>query len=176
LSVRVAVCALAMLIAGSAQAQTTAPSPPDAGVPPDAAVDAGAEAGASERDARADGLAGTDAGVADARAPDVTPRPAVSAAPTPTPAPAALRGTVFAKGGHRRIKGATIFIDGAAVADTDDNGNFAVMAAPGRHRVQAIASKYQAVGITVDLPPAGWAGELRLPAGGQTYETVVATK
>jgi hypothetical protein len=42
---------------------------------------------------------------------------------------------VLARGGHRRIKGATVFVDGVPVADTDDNGEFVVMAAPGRHHV-----------------------------------------
>ena len=95
---------------------------------------------------------------------------------TAGPPPALLRGTVLARGGHRRIKGASVFVDGVPVAETDDEGRFSVTAAPGRHRLQAIASRYQAADVTVDLPPAGWTGEVRLAAGGQAFETVVAAK
>ena len=83
---------------------------------------------------------------------------------------------MLARGGHRRIKGASVFVDGVPVAETDEEGRFSVTAAPGRHRLQAIASRYQAADVTVDLPPAGWTGEVRLTAGGQAFETVVAAK
>ncbi len=55
-------------------------------------------------------------------------------------------------------------------------GRFAVTAAPGRHRLQAIASRYQAADVTVDVPPAGM--DRRGPAdGGRSgLETVVAAK
>jgi len=159
LSVRILACALAFLAAGRAFAQ-------DAGVDgtgADTGVDAGADA--AEGGADAGDAARTDAGVL----PDA--RPAETGPP-----PAALRGTVFARGGHRRIKGATIFVDGVAVTDSDDKGEFVVMVAPGRHHLQATASRYQAAGVSVDLTAAGWTGELRLPPGGQVYETVVAAK
>jgi len=98
-------------------------------------------------------------------------------APVPAGPPAvALRGTVLARGGHRRIKGATVFVDGVPVAETDDNGEFVVMAAPGHHNVQAAASRYMAAGVSVDASASGWTGEIRLPPGGQAFETVVAAK
>ena len=83
---------------------------------------------------------------------------------------------MLARGGHRRIKGASVFVDGVPVAETDEEGRFSVTAAPGRRRLQAIASRYQAADVTVDLPPEGWTGEVRLTAGGQAFETVVAAK
>ncbi|HWJ57213.1 MAG TPA: hypothetical protein VNR90_13335, partial [Vicinamibacterales bacterium] len=168
MSARVLACALVMLAAGAARAQDASPPAPDAGVSP--AVESGADAGAP----------GPDAGAADgagAPGPDALPEQTPVAPPVAAPqVTALLRATVFARGGHRRIKGATVFIDGVAVGDTDARGELAVKAVPGRHHVQAIASRYQAADITVDLPPQGWAGELRLLAGGQTYETVVAAK
>jgi hypothetical protein len=83
---------------------------------------------------------------------------------------------VLVRGGHRRIAGATVFLDGAAVAETDEKGAFAVTVVPGRHRLQAVASRYQPVDVTVDVTDAGWTGEVRLLPGGQVFETVVATK
>jgi hypothetical protein len=83
---------------------------------------------------------------------------------------------VFARGGHRRVAGATVFIDGVAVAETDEKGVFAGTAVPGRHRLQAVASRFEAVDLPIDVTADGWSGEIRLPPGGQAFETVVATK
>jgi hypothetical protein len=97
-------------------------------------------------------------------------------APGAPPLAAMMQGTVMARGGHRRLKAASIFIDGAAVAETDANGDFAVLAAAGRHRLQVVASGHEAADISVDLPPSGWTGIVRLSPGGQVFETVVAAK
>src|SRR5205085_12394448 len=135
---RTLVCALVMLAAGRAEAQGQAAF--DGG----AVGDAGAEASVGRDGGTTD--AG-DASALDARgdggSADATPAAAAITAPPPGPPPAPLRGTVLARGGHRRIKGASVFVDGVAVAETDDEGQFSVMAAPGRHRLQAIASRYQ---------------------------------
>ena len=165
MSARVLVCcALVLLAASAARAQDASP---DAGV--STAVDAGVDVGAPDA-VVADGA--SDAGAGDAL-PETAPPPTTAVAPQPT---ALLRGTVFARGGHRRIKGATVFVDGVPVADTDDNGEFVVMAAPGRHHVQVAASRYQAAGVSVEAPATGWKGEIRLSPGGQVFETVVAAK
>jgi hypothetical protein len=177
LSARVLVCALVLLAAGRAHGQA---APPDGGTVAEPAVEPGADASAGRDGASADAGAapapdaGGDAGPADATPANV-PTTAATAAP-PGPPPALLRGTVLARGGHRRIKGASVFVDGVPVAETDEEGRFSVKAAPGRRRLQAIASRYQAADVTVDVPPAGWTGEVRLTAGGQAFETVVAAK
>jgi hypothetical protein len=169
--VLVCVCALATLAAGRAHAQAApdvngGAAPVEPGADASASVDGGADAGAAP-----DGAA--EAATADAGAIDATAEaPAAPAGPPWV----VVRGTVIARGGHKRIKDATVFIDGTAVAETDAKGEFSVTAPPGHHRLQAIASRYQAVDITIDVPPTGWTGELRLPAGGQVYETVVAAK
>ena len=175
MTARVLVCvgALATLVAGRAHAQAATDF--DGGAP---TVEAGADASTGrdggDAGAAADGAAeapNADAGGADATA-DATEAPSTPAGPPW----AVVRGTVLARGGHHRIKDASVFIDGVVVAETDAKGEFSVTAPPGHHRLQAIASRYQAVDITIDVPPSGWTGELRLPAGGQVYETVVAAK
>ena len=97
--------------------------------------------------------------------------------PLPPPGPRApVQGTVFARGGHRRLPAAIVYVDGVAVAETDAKGRFAVMVPPGRHRLQVTAPVHAAADVAVDVPPAGWSGEVRLTAGGSVQETVVAGK
>jgi hypothetical protein len=176
--VRLLGCALLALAAGPAYAHAQPAAPPaitDAGR--EAPIDAGADAGAARPDAGADAggaaldAAAADGGTADAGAAETAPAPAA-----PPPATADLRGTVLARGGHRRLKAATVFVDGAAVAETDAAGAFAVEVAPGRHRVQVVASGHEATDVTLDVPPDGLTYELRLTPGGALHETIVATR
>ena len=84
---------------------------------------------------------------------------------------------MLARGGHRKLKGATVFVDGEPVAETDGEGTFSVRLALGHHRLQAVASGYAAADVPVDVPAAGvMTYTLRLSPGGPVHETVVATK
>jgi hypothetical protein len=97
--------------------------------------------------------------------------------PVPPPGPRApVQGTVFARGGHRRLPAAIVYVDGLAVAETDAKGRFAVMVAPGRHRLQVTAPVHVAADVAIDVPAEGWSGEVRLTVGGSMQETVVAGK
>jgi hypothetical protein len=179
LSVRLLVflSALAVSSAAPALAQFGPPpvSGPDAGAPAEGGTDASAQAA----DAGA-----TDGGAPDAGATDAARAPSTDAAgaPAPTrlapavPAAALLHGTVLARGGHRRVKAASVFVDGEPVAETDAAGAFAVLTAPGHHRLQVVASGHQAADIPVDLPAIGREIVVRLTPGGQVFETVVAAK
>jgi hypothetical protein len=171
LTVRPLICVLVTLAAGRAYAQPPPPPIVDAGAEA-AAVDAGADGTTPRSDARGDAGAGSGA--------DATPpSDATAASPAPAAPPAALaelRGTVLARGGHRKLKAVTVFVDGAPAAETDAGGAFAIKVAPGRHRLQAVASGHEAADVAIDVPPGGVTYELRLSPGGAVHETVVATK
>ena len=144
-----------------------------------AAQDAAAHAG----DARADGvdagaLDGTPAVAVDGGVTGDAGAPAAGAVvPIAPPSPQApMQGTVFARGGHRRLPAAIVYVDGAAVAEADAKGRFAVMVAPGRHRLQVTAPAHAAAEVVIDVPATGWSGDVRLTAGGSLQETVVAGK
>ena len=170
---RVLVVALVVLAAGGAQAQAPAPLA-DGGPPGDARG--------------ADGGAPGDAGAAGDAAPLPFPLPASRGEGTGTDAGAAeteaapaataeLRGTVLARGGHRKLKGATVFVDGEPAAETDADGVFSIRLGIGHHRLQAVASGYAAADVPIDVPAAGlMTYTLRLSPGGPVHETVVATK
>ena len=147
-----------------------------------AQADAAAGARDGGADAAADGGGATspDGGAADAGA-EAGAAPAASddEATTPAstePARAELKGTALARGGHRPLKGATVYVDGEPVAETDRRGDFSTLAEPGRHRLQIAASGHQPADVPVDLSPEGWNGIIRLSPGGPVNETVVATK
>jgi hypothetical protein len=165
------VAALAALAAGVVRA-----APADAGTPPDATADAVApDAGPSDGGA-ADGLGpGSPGSPGEPIVPIVPIAPIVPDA-APAAAGAPVRGTVFTRGGHRRVAGAIVLVDGVVAGEADDQGVFAVTAPPGRHRLQVTASGHRPVDLEIDVPPSGWSGEVRLPAGGAVLETVVATK
>ena len=163
------VCTLLLLLpAGRALAQADASA---------AGRDGGVEAAA---DGGADAPAAADAGAGEAGAAAAAPAPSSSdeepVPATPEPARAALKGTALARGGHRPLKGATVYVDGAPVAETDRRGDFTALAEPGRHRLQIAASGHQPADVPVDLTPDGWTGIVRLAPGGAVHETVVATK
>jgi hypothetical protein len=119
------------------------------------------------------GAADADAGVA----PEGGAGPAAPAvAATPAPPPVALRGTVVARGGRRRVKGATVMIDGALAAETDAAGGFEAVVPPGRHHLQISAMGLAPIDLPIDVGPDGWTGVVRLSPGGHTLETVVTAK
>ena len=180
MSARLLVCALVVSIAGRAFAQA-APPPPvsgaDAGAPPEAG--AGGDASAPERDAGTNDAGGADAGATDAAAPtatDAATAPAADASTPAVPAAALLQGTVLARGGHRRVQSASVFVDGEAVAETDATGAFAALIPSGHHRLQIVASGHQPADTAVELPPTGLSVVVRLTPGGAVFETVVAAK
>ena len=177
MSARLLVFALVLSLAGRAFAQPASPPGPPG---PDGRA---AVAPLSDGSDRPDGAApAPDGGAVDAGAGDAAPAPAtdgatpVEAAAPAVPAAALLHGTVRARGGHRRLKSASVFVDGEPVAETDASGAFAVLVPAGRHHLQVVASGHQAADITVDLPPTGQAIVVRLTPGGQVFETVVAAK
>jgi hypothetical protein len=162
--VRFLVCTFLLLFpAGRALAQADASA---------AGRDGGVEAAA---DGGADGSP-ADAGAADTGAAAAGPEDEASVPATPEPARAALKGTALARGGHKPLKGATVYVDGAPVAETDRRGDFTALAEPGRHRLQIAASGHQPADVPVDLTPDGWTGIVRLAPGGPVHETVVASK
>ena len=136
-------------------------------------VEPGPDASAPERDAGADAAVGS---AADAAAGDAPPAAPPDVQPIVREPLALVRGTVLARGGHRPLKGATIFVDGVAASESGATGDFTVLAAPGRHRLQIVASGHQPADITVDVSPDGWTGTVRLAPGGPVLETVVAAK
>ena len=168
---RLIVGALLMSIAAPAFAPSALAGAPG----PDAPVEPAPDATAPDRDAGASDAGAVDAGAADAAA-ATAGGPAADALAPPVQAAALLHGTVVARGGHRRVKSASVFLDGQPVAETDGAGAFAVLAAPGHHRLQVVASGHQAADIPVDLSPTGSAVVVRLTPGGQVFETVVAAK
>ena len=144
------------------------------GAAPDAAAP-GADGGASAdgaRDANADGGAGS-AGDAGAPADGGAPGPAPVVV---RPVMAPLGGTVLARGGHRRLRGATVLVDGVVAGETDVAGAFAVTAPPGRHHLQIEASGFQASDDVIDVDARGWTGVVRLQPGGRVYETVIVAR
>jgi hypothetical protein len=149
--------------------------------PAAAAQDAAAQdAAAQSADARADhadaGVDGAPEVSSDGGVGDGVPAGA-GVVPIPPPGPLApVQGTVFARGGHRRLPAAIVYVDGVAVAETDAKGRFAVMVAPGRHRLQVTAPVHAAADLAIAVPAEGWRGEVRLTAGGSMQETVVAGK
>ncbi len=175
---RVLIFALVVLAAGGAYAQAPAPIA-DAGVQGDGGEGTGGDAGRPGDAAplpgplpasRGEGTGG-DAGPTGG---DAGPTGADAGRAAPS---AELRGTVLARGGHRKLKGATVFVDGEPVAETDAEGTFSVKLALGHHRLQAVASGYAAADVPVDVPAAGlMTYTLRLSPGGPIHETVVATK
>jgi hypothetical protein len=92
------------------------------------------------------------------------------------PARAELKGTALARGGHRPLKGATVYVDGEPVAETDRRGDFTTLAEPGRHRLQIAASGHQPADVPVDLSPEGWNGIIRLSPGGPSTKPSSRTK
>jgi hypothetical protein len=153
---------------------------PDASSASDAAADAdggvvGRADGAPAPDGAVDGAVGA---TADGPAPIGAGAAEIAPAPSlpPAPAPVALRGTVFARGGHRRIKGATVLIDGAVAGETNLAGDFEVRAPPGRHHLQIEASAFKPSDDLVDVGAHGWTGIVRLSPGGRVYETIVAAR
>ena len=142
----------------------------DAGDARPGAVDAGAVVVVAADGGVADGEGAADGGVADGRATTDT-------SPALPPLPLApLQGTVYARGGHRRLPSAYVFVDGVSVAETDAKGRFSARVAPGRHRLQVTAAAHAASDAAIDVPPDGWSGDIRLEAGGSVQETVVAGK
>jgi hypothetical protein len=137
-----------------------------------AVADGGTPLADGGRDAAADGAAGA-AGDAGAPPDAGAPRPAPAAVGAPV---VALRGTVLARGGHRRITGATVFVDGVVAGESDATGAFAVTAPAGRHHLQVEASGFHASDDVIDVDPRGWTGVVRLAAGGRVYETVIVAR
>ena len=90
---------------------------------------------------------------------------------------ALLRGTVLARGGHRRLQGRPRSSSTACPSPrpTPRDGSRS-WPRPGRHRLQAIASGISAADVTGRRAAGGWTGEVRLTPGGRCYETVVAAK
>src|SRR5262249_14501828 len=113
---------------------------------------------------------------ADGAAPAAAPVDEASVPATPEPARAALKGTAVARGGHRPLKGATVYVDGEPVAGTDRPGDFSALAQPGRPRLLVAVSGHAPADVPVDLSPGGWTGIVRVSPGGPVNETVVATK
>ena len=146
---------------------------------------AGAEAGGSAATgATAD--AGVVGAVDAAAIGDATPDPSPAAAvnrvpPTPpslrAPSQVAVRGDVLARGGgRRRVRAASVMIDGAPVTETDARGRFEAMTSPGRHHLQVAASGFTLSDTVIDVGADGWRGTVRLEPGGFVYETVIAAK
>ncbi len=165
------VCALVLSAAARVHAQPAAPSAGPVAAP---VVEPGPDASVPERDAGADARVGPAADAAAGDAPPGDASPVIQ--PVPREPLALVRGTVLARGGHRPLKGATIFLDGVAASESGATGDFTVLAAPGRHRVQIVASGHQPADLTVDVSPGGWTGTVRLAPGGPVLETVVAAK
>jgi hypothetical protein len=150
----------------------------DGGPPPDGAAPLdGATTGA---DGARPSEAARDAGADAAPAPYGGPRPDAGAAAPPLPpvirTMVALRGTVMARGGHRRIRAATVLVDGVVATETDAAGAFALVAPPGRHHLQIEASGFQPSDDVLEIDARGWTGVIRLSPGGRVYETVIAAR
>ena len=109
----------------------------------------------------------------DAGAPE-WPADAHAAAPPASVPPALLRGSVVARGGGRPLRAATVYLDGAPVAEIDTAGTFAAAVPPGRHRLQVLAPEHEPADLAIDVQHAGWAGTVRLTPGGPRYEIVVS--
>jgi hypothetical protein len=130
------------------------------------APDAGADADASNG-----GAGGPDVDAAGAGRDGAAPRDGSPEAA----AGAALRVCVVERGTRRPLPGTTVFLDSAAVGETDASGCFTGVASAGTHRLQLEVPAHEALDRRVDLE--GKTGELlyRLSPldDGERYETVV---
>jgi hypothetical protein len=129
-----------------------------------------------------------DAGVPlDAAGPPLAPGPlsgtaAPPAPPPPPPAPARvetvlLRGVVLARGSRDPVVQASILVDAVGLAETDEQGRFAVEVTAGRHRLQVQAPGFDPADVPVELrpgsPEAALTVRLMPRLSGERYETVV---
>ena len=126
---------------------------PDSAAPPPAPADAGA-------------------GPTEPKTPADTP---ASAPPRATRPPSALNGVVLSRGTRDPVLGATIYLDGQAVAETDEKGRFALEVPPGSHRVQFQAPGFEPETVPLVRRGAGQELTVRLDPRltGERYETVV---
>ena len=144
------------------------------------AGDAGADGGA---DAGADATAAQDAAPLDATGAEAHDGARGDATgdtrPVPPPAVTAtvpLRGRVLQKGTRRPLAGVSIAVDGAAAAETGQDGRFELRVSPGAHRLQIQLTGHEDADQHIDAAAGGGAEVLfRLAPRltGERYETTV---
>jgi hypothetical protein len=125
-----------------------------------------------------------DAGATDASAPDAgapllspPPLPTVEARPAESNrAAVVIQGQLFARGSRDPVGGASIIVDGLAAGETDAEGRFSLVVAPGRRILQIQQPGYQPLTHFVQAVAGLAPLELRLSAadeGSPRYETVI---
>jgi hypothetical protein len=88
-----------------------------------------------------------------------------------------LRARVVGKGTRDPIEGASVAVDGRAVAETKPDGSFEAAVTPGRHRLHIQCPGFESENLAVDLPQSEPLRILLRPAErGERYETVVTAR